>query len=449
MGKNRDFSKFPNAITVLDNGNVGIGTSNPTTKLFIVDSASAYGVQRIQNTATDGYSSIEVFNSSGSQVGAMGYANASAAVTAGNMYTYSSGNIAFLAGGTTERMRITSTGWVGVGTTSPSNYGHGGTNNILEVQNSGTTANSQSHIIISSGATSNTGALGSITFALPNSSAANKRAAIISSDITANSSSAVFANLIFGTSNGSGATERMRITPAGYVGINTNSPQAPLQVVGTGPGGLGTINMRGASAHLGYQDTAGTFKGWVGYFDAGIHGNDVNLNIKTGYKEASNIVFSTNGDGAEAMRIDSSGRVTTPSQPSFLAYNSSGFTVTGGAWYNISNAIQSETYDIGSCYNSSNGRFTAPVAGRYIFYAGGWSSISSNGDRYAFCARVNGGALFYISGGNYSPGDTPLSSYSIVHNLAANDYVDLFLFSALTGNWGGGSHGVYWGGYLL
>lgn len=29
MGKNRDHSKFPNAITVLDNGNVGIGNTNP------------------------------------------------------------------------------------------------------------------------------------------------------------------------------------------------------------------------------------------------------------------------------------------------------------------------------------------------------------------------------------------------------------------------------------
>jgi len=107
---------------VWDNGtNVGIGTTSPAVKLSILDSISSYGVQRIQNNSTSGYSSIEVFDSNSSQVGAFGYANSSATVTAGNIYTYSSGNITFLAGGTSERMRITSSGNVGIGTTSPAN----------------------------------------------------------------------------------------------------------------------------------------------------------------------------------------------------------------------------------------------------------------------------------------------------------------------------------------
>lgn len=150
--------------------------------------------------------------------------------------------------------------------------------------------------------------------------------------------------------------------------------------------------------------------------------------------------------GIDAIIINTSGQVQRPNQPAFLAY-STGFTVTAGGWYNVSNAITTESYDVTSNY--SGGRFTAPIAGRYLFYASGWASISANGERYAWCARVNDGGLFYIGGGNYCLTDSPLAGYSIVYNLNAGDYVDLWVFSAVGGTWGGGSHSVWWGGYLL
>ena len=146
---------------------------------------------------------------------------------------------------------------------------------------------------------------------------------------------------------------------------------------------------------------------------------------------------------------DSSGSVTKPTQPAFLAYNDSGVSVSGG-WNNLSSSLTSETYDIGGNYGTSTaGRFVAPVAGRYLFYAGGWSTGNTTDARYAISAAVNGGSQFYISGGNYSLVDSPLSGYSIIHNLAVNDFVELFYYSAIATQWGGGSHPIYWGGYLL
>ena len=156
----------------------------------------------------------------------------------------------------------------------------------------------------------------------------------------------------------------------------------------------------------------------------------------------------TDNNFTERVRIDSSGRITTPYQPAFLAY-STGVSVTGG-WSNLSSSLTTEAYDIGGNYGTSTaGRFVAPVAGRYLFYFGGFGNGSTVNERYAVCARINGGGLNFISGGSYSLTDTPLSGYSVVHNLAVNDYVDLFYYTAIANTWGASVHYVYWGGYLL
>ena len=151
-------------------------------------------------------------------------------------------------------------------------------------------------------------------------------------------------------------------------------------------------------------------------------------------------------DNVLRMEIhDAYGGVTKPTQPAFRAY-STGFS-KNNAWQKIT--FGTENYDIGGHYDHANNKFIAPVAGRYIFYAGGWSSSTSADSRYAFCARVNGGSLSYIAGAHYGNVDSPLAGYSVVHNLAANDYVELLGYSAVATTWGGGSHVLFWGGYLL
>jgi hypothetical protein len=95
----------------------GLGTSNRAT---LVNNQSLRSVIAIQNTSTSGYSSVELYNSSGTQTGAMGYGNASVSVTAAqdNLYLYSASAITFLSGGTSEKARIDSSGNLLVGTTS-------------------------------------------------------------------------------------------------------------------------------------------------------------------------------------------------------------------------------------------------------------------------------------------------------------------------------------------
>lgn len=66
----------------------------------------------------------------------------------------------------------------------------------------------------------------------------------------------------------------------------------------------------------------------------------------------------------ERMRIDSAGRVTKPNQPAFVA-NTSPSTFTN----NVDIVWSATSLNRGSVYNTSNGRFTAPVAGLYQFFA--------------------------------------------------------------------------------
>lgn len=246
--------------------------------------------------------------------------------------------------------------------------------------------------------------------------------------------------------------ERIRIGTNGNVGIANDNPLSRLHIGPEGSVGGNTpviVMSSAAGTKPSMLITEYTARSGAFGYD---NNNFLTLATETGVtagiklKVGSSFGGGLLNTGTDAIIINTSGQVQRPNQPAFLAY-STGFTVTGGIWQLISNNINTETYDIGSNYSS--GRFTAPVAGRYLFYFGGWANISSNnGDRYAVSFPVNGGGYLYLCGGNYSSTDSPLSGATIIYNLNAGDYVELHAFSIIGGTWGGG-HSIWWGGYLL
>jgi len=122
------------------------------------------------------------------------------------------------------------------------------------------------------------------------------------------------------------------------------------------------------------------------------------------------------------LNIDGSGRVTMPYQPAFNAYISSATNIAS-SWQEV--VYNNICYNNGSHYNTSNGRFTAPVSGYYFFsYALTFTSadgdgtigvfINSSYDGTSSVSQISqpttgaphhgrgGSGLIYLSAGDYA-----------------------------------------------
>ena len=131
----------------------------------------------------------------------------------------------------------------------------------------------------------------------------------------------------------------------------------------------------------------------------------------------------TTNSTTEQFKIDSSGRITKPNQPCAMAYNAQGQHMAGGSIAQFN----STRFNIGNMYNSSNGRMTVPVAGRYLVaYSGLHDYISQSA--VGFDVRINGSAF---NGGEGYQESNDISnsqlSKTLILDLSANDYVEIYI----------------------
>jgi len=179
------------------------------------------------------------------------------------------------------------------------------------------------------------------------------------------------------------------------VGIGTASPNNPLEIAHTGSVGAGGLRIGDPSTIA--SDT-GIYLRTTGDAVIGAAGG--------------NIVFDTNMAVQEDMRINSNGHVTMPRVPSFSVNATP--SLSGNTFVNYG-AIK---FNNGNHYNNSNGKFTAPVAGKYFFTCSLWPT-SGNID------NANSYLVFYKNSSEYFGGHVGTAyqniTISCVMDMAAND----------------------------
>jgi hypothetical protein len=243
-------------------GNVGIGTTSPAQELHIASSGEAD--IRLQGSSSENY--LDIFHNA-SDFGLWGTGT----------------QVLKLATNGTERLRIDSSGNVGIGTTSPDKLldlesSINPTVRLSSSKNGSFTANEvMSSLEFHSADTSGVGA--------------GVRSAIRS---LATDTFGSRTELTFSVTGVSSDTEAMRIDSDGNVGIGTDNPSATLEV---NAGSFQAMKLRrgtsGTDANIiTFAQGDGTSVGHIGGVGSG------GLQLRTG-----------SGNGTERMRIDSSGNV--------------------------------------------------------------------------------------------------------------------------------------------
>ena len=164
---------------------------------------------------------------------------------------------------------------------------------------------------------------------------------------------------------------------------------------------------------------------WNKCLKLGTNGTDVGTTITTQgdilYRDGSGLQRLAAGISGQALLTGGSG--ANPSwgtvggaSNAFMAHTKSNAT-SGDVVYTT------ELFDDGGNYNNTNGRYTAPSAGKYLFIAGLYVSGSHSTDMYfkKNGTAVNGGTdrFGYGNNTNFS------TSFNLIIDLATSDYVNV------------------------
>ena len=240
--------------------------------------------------------------------------------------------------------------------------------------------------------------------------------------------------------------EKLRIDSSGNLMINRTSSAKRFSVrEGSSSSGVyynahigGASHLAGYAVGIGFDPEGYSARTKIGIVAEG---------TSTGYSRGKlHFLLDSANDSGEAtlsesrMTITDAGTVNMPSQPSFAAYAAqNGYTISSTFPFNATR------HNIGSHFNTGNYRFTAPVAGKYLFTFTSIMSTQITNGYYSIRVNGSGGKGQYVhitktnSGWDYC-------ANSWIFNLNANDYVTMYSDSSL--NWHGNDWQLFCGELL-
>ena len=199
---------------------------------------------------------------------------------------------------------------------------------------------------------------------------------------------------------------------------------------------------------------------WTGI---GLAGEESNTKAAIIFKDIAqsysrgHLIFAVNNDTDQTnaspsdakMTITNEGYITAPNQVAFSVAKNNGYQ-TDDAVFICDTSSGSRNHNYGSHYNTSNGRFTAPVAGRY------WFSFSvqthdSGGVVQAWVALRKNGSIVQYNLQHKTGGYHTRFDMSISLKLSANDYIEAYVGESGTSSGWQGSASEYnnFSGFLI
>ena len=395
-------------------GNVGIGGAASSTHTLDLNSSSNLALRFYDSTTFK--AGMQAVDTGGQMI---------ATSSANDFAIRSQSNMLFSTGGNTERMRIDSSGNVGIGTDSP--------NSNLTIQNNASNTNTRLIQLFHNNVTAN----GYVTIGAQYTSTNRYVESEIRFGSETLNGACSYLGFVTGCRNDGANTEKMRITSGGNVGIRNTNPGASLEVnaQGGGVGGYTGFKMKYGTSSVqslymgqvtagngafigtaqyrngGFWQTEGTASsvinmdsaGNMSFFtNSGLTANtDFNVTERMKIKSDGDVVFNGGiflGGTAAANRLDDyeegtwTPEVSAPTTGSGVTYNYRGGTyvrIGNKCWVrmglnvsSVGTGFNGVLYVLGLPFTAANvGPYQEPTAGAN---GGRWVTASNAGNVYAF-----------------------------------------------------------------